>query len=339
MWHGLSARATGRHRRAIPQPSHSTTHDLRSGRTSAPLDHRSACAVRPPTSHFRLLIALLAFALLALASLAAAQCHEPNTRVVIFIQGLYTTYDSEGTQGTALEPHRFDTLKAAFTARGYADSDLLDFSYGGGAVTDDGAWQPAPYDCATTDRQPAANLAPLEQMLRDYRAEHPEVHFTLVGHSLGGYLAFLAGARDAARPDDEKLQITEVVTLDAPLHGASADKKTILDFIPCEKTYLAGGDLVAARLDANTSDVRAYQAAVMASEGVRLGTFGNLNDCLWATARCIGGGWIDDGFTQFVEGAAVSYSYELTSDIFTSHDAILIAPQPIADVIALVGAP
>ena len=37
----------------------------------------------------------------------------------------------------------------------------------------------------------------LEEMLRGYRARHPKAHFTLVGHSLGGYIAY-EGA--SARP-------------------------------------------------------------------------------------------------------------------------------------------
>jgi pimeloyl-ACP methyl ester carboxylesterase len=260
--------------------------------------------------------------------------------VVVFIQGIYTTYDAEGTQGTALEAHRFDAVKAAFVARGYEGERLLDFSYNGGEFDDDGAWQPAPYDCADTDRLPEANLAPLEQMLRDYREEHPNAHFALVGHSLGGYLAFLAGARDAARDEGDRLGIDVVVTLDAPLRGVSADKKTILDLVPCDKTYQAGADLVAARLDPATDGVRAYQAGVMAQAGVRLATLGNINDCLFATARCVGGDWADDGGTQFLQGqASISQAYEVESALLDSHDAILTHAAAIADAVAFVGAP
>jgi pimeloyl-ACP methyl ester carboxylesterase len=283
---------------------------------------------------------LLLFAVASLAMLGAARCYPANTRVVVFIQGIYTTYDDEGTQGTALEGHRFDTLKAAFVAKGYDPKKLLDFSYAGGTVTGDGDWQPSPYACELTDRSPAANIAPLEAMLRDYRQEHPNAHFALVGHSLGGYISFLAGARDAARADADKLGIDVVVTLDAPLLGVAADKKTILDLVPCEKTYLAGADLVAARLDAETPHVRRYQASVMAQEGVRLATLGNVNDCLYATAGCIGGDWVDDGATQFLPGAAsISNGYDVTSDLLDSHDAILTHRPAIVDAVTFVGAP
>lgn len=278
--------------------------------------------------------------ILAAVSALSAQCAKPDTRVVVFLQGIYTSLDEDGTQTTALEDHRFDTLKAAFRGRGYDDSDMLDFSYAGGTVTSSGTWRPAPYHCEGTDRPPDENVAKIEQLLRDYRDEHRDAHFTLVGHSLGGYLAFLAGARDAARAEDHRLGIDVVVTLDAPLKGASADKKVILDLVDCPKTYLAGAALLADRTDPGTPDVRRYQASIMAREGVRLGTFGNVNDCLWATARCIGGDWIDDGETQFLDGqASVSQRYEVQSEILYSHDAILTHPPAIADVVTFVGAP
>ncbi|HET6614470.1 MAG TPA: hypothetical protein VFH62_01175, partial [Dehalococcoidia bacterium] len=195
--------------------------------------------------------ALLCVAMLALA-VSAARCYPKDTRVVVFVQGLYTTYDASGTQGTLLEPHRFDTLKGALRDNGYRDEDLLDFGYDGGVVTGDGAWRPRDYACEATDRAGMEHVLVLEQMLRDYRRKHPKAHFTLVGHSLGGYVAFLAGARDAVRSKDDRLEIDAVVTLDSPLLGASADKKAVLDLVPCEKTFEAGGELVLQRADPAT---------------------------------------------------------------------------------------
>lgn len=279
--------------------------------------------------------------LVALSSmLLAARCYAPDTRVVVFIQGLYTTYDVSGTQGTLTEDHRFDTLKRRFLDSGYEKSDLLDFSYAGGTVTGDGVWKPHPYGCELTDRPPHESLEPLEQMLRDYRDAHPGVHFTLVGHSLGGYLAFLEGAREAARPDDEKLDIDVVVTIDAPLLGVSADKKTVMDLVPCAKTFEAGGDLVRLKADPSTPQTRRQQTALMAKQGVRLATFGNEYDCLYNTAHCVGGNWADDSATQVLDGqAAVATMYRVSANALASHDAIVAHPQLVRDVVAFVGAP
>lgn len=295
----------------------------------------------PPAGHARIRRGMVVLPLLILlALLSGAKCHPPGTRVIIFVQGLYTSYDATGTQPSPVEARRFSALKAAFAAKGYATASLLDFSYAGGAVSTDGAWRPAPYSCDQTDRTPDQNLIPLEQMMRDYRKAHPNAHFTLVGHSLGGYLTFLEGARDAARPDGQKLGVDVVVTLDAPLKGVSTDKKAIIDLLPCDKTYAAGGDLVAQRYDPATADARRYQAAVMATAGVRLATLGNEFDCLFNTARCAGGDWVDDTETQFLDGqASISNRYRVDSPPLSSHDAILADPSAIADALAFVGAP
>jgi pimeloyl-ACP methyl ester carboxylesterase len=282
-----------------------------------------------------LVIAILA---LALPLLSAARCYPPGTRVVVFVQGLYTTLDADGTQGTLVEDHRFERMKAAFRAGGYGRDALLDFSYNGGAV-DVGTWDPEPYQCEDTDRLLAANVATLDSMLADYKAEHDDAHFALVGHSLGGVVAFLTGARDAARPDDEKLGVDVVVTLDAPLHGVSADKKIILDFVSCEKTWRAGADFVAMRLDPSTADVRRYQAAVMAQQGVRLATLGNTRDCLLNTRACIGGEWVDDGFSQFLDSAAFLRDYAIQADPLASHDIIVGYAPAITDTVSFVGKP
>jgi pimeloyl-ACP methyl ester carboxylesterase len=288
-------------------------------------------------------LAIRAVLVVLLSSLVlgtAARCGEPGTRVVIFVQGIYTTLDEDGTQTSFAEDHRFETLKEAFVAAEYKPEQLLDYSYNGGDVDRDGVWTPEPYECAITDRPIIDSVQLLEKMVRDYRKEHPDAHVTLVGHSLGGYIAFEAGVREAARSKDARIGIDGVVTIDAPLLGVSADKKTIIDLaIPCDKTYLAGAELVVARGDASTPARRAEQARAMAAAGVRLATIGNKNDCLWNTAYCLGGTWIDDSPSQYVEGAEFSKQYEIVSDPLASHDAILIDSAANADVVGFVGNP
>jgi hypothetical protein len=266
-------------------------------------------------------VLVLAPLLTLIALSGAAKCYPAGTRVIVFVQGIYSTYDETGTQESLVEGHRFEKLKSAFAAKGYAHTALLDFSYAGGTLTSTGAWRPAPYTCDQTDRTPDEHLQRLEQMLKDYKAKHPKAHFALVGHSLGGYLVFLEGAREAGRADNAKLGVDVVVTLDAPLKGISADKKPIIDVVPCDKTYAAGADLVGLRLDAGTADVRRYQAGVMAQQGIRTATLGNTFDCLYNTAHCIGGGWIDDGDTQFLfDQASIAKDYKIEAAPLASHD-------------------
>jgi pimeloyl-ACP methyl ester carboxylesterase len=282
--------------------------------------------------------ALLALAMAAML-LVGARCYPDGTRVVVFIQGYYTTYDASGTQGTIVEGQRFNVLKNKFGGKGYARTALLDFSYAGGTVVH-GVWQPAPYSCELTDRPSDENLAPLEKMLRDYRASHKNVHFALVGHSLGGYLAFVEGAREAGRSNEDKLGIDVVVTLDAPLQGASPDKKLILDIVQCDKTYLAGAEIVEQKLDPATPSLRVEQTRAMAEQGIRLGTYGNVLDCFWNPAVCAPAlPWVDDSATQLLAGASVSQMYEIPSVPLASHDAILANDGVSTDVVTFVGAP
>jgi alpha-beta hydrolase superfamily lysophospholipase len=176
-------------------------------------------------------------------------------------------------------------------------------------------------------------------MLRAYKARHPDAHFALIGHSLGGHIVFQAAARDAARPPEQRIGVSEAITLDAPLQGVSADKRVVIDFIPCDKTYEAGAELVVAGADPSTADVRRYQAGVMALNDVRLMTIGNVNDCLYNTAHCIGGTWADDSETQFVDGAAVEVRLALTTELLDSHDAVVAAEAAIDEVVLFLGPP
>ena len=297
----------------------------------------SVRAATTPNIRLHILFILLLAAIFAATS--AARCNEPGTRVVIFVQGLYTTLDEDGTQTSFVEEHRFAAMKAKFVEAGYKPGQLLDFSYEGGRMTSAGAWLPEPYDCELTDRRASEAVAQLESMIRAYTREHPKAKVTLVGHSLGGYISFLAGAREAGRAEGQRIGIDGVVTLDSPLAGASADKKVILDLIPCDKTYVAGGELVALRGDPTIPATRTAQATAMAAAGVRLATFGNMRDCLFRTTVCAGGNWVDDGPSMFIDAAELSRSYEVPSEPLQSHDVVLIDPAVIADVVSFVGNP
>jgi len=281
---------------------------------------------------------LLALVIIAAASLAA-RCYEKDTRVVIFVQGLYTYLNEDGTQGTAVEEHRFDRMKQAFLDAGYTAGDLLDYSYNGGTVSDDGEWQPNDYPCEATDRPSATSVARLEEMLARYREKHPKAHFTLVGHSLGGYIAFLAAARDAGRSPEERLEIDGVITLDAPLHGVSADKKLVIDLLSCPKTFQAGGELVTDRANPDIVTLRRQQVEAMRQSGMRIATIGNTRDCLYNTRVCTGLPLVDDSATQFIENADFVKKYDITSNPFASHDFIVSFGPAINDVVIFTGEP
>ena len=66
---------------------------------------------RPSRHPARRAIALAILAMLAMAAMfSSAKCYPPGTRVVIFIQGIYTTYDVNGTQNSLVVTPVFDGL-------------------------------------------------------------------------------------------------------------------------------------------------------------------------------------------------------------------------------------
>lgn len=270
-----------------------------------------------------------------------AQCYPPGSRVVIFLQGVYTSLDADGTDDIGWEDHAFDKMKAQFVAAGYNEASLLDFSYNGGTVSEQGTWTPKPYACTDTDRVSSDNLARLEQMMRDYRARHPNAHFTLVGHSLGGYLAYLEGVRESARPDGEKLRVDAVVTLHAPLNGVSADKKLALDAaVSCAKTYNAAAEIVADKLNPDIAALRAGQVEAMRAAGVRLATLGSTGDCLYYLTPCFPADVLaDDRETQYIANADLVRRYDVNSKSPISHFALIAHPASIGDIVAFTGAP
>jgi pimeloyl-ACP methyl ester carboxylesterase len=284
-----------------------------------------------PGSRLRwtLLAALVAVAVLA----SAAKCYPPGTRVVIFIEGVYSAYGGEGSATS------FDAMRGEFIEQGYEGARLLHFGYNGGTFDPAGTWQARPYNCAATDRTTDENLAHLEAMIRGYLARHPESHFTLVGHSLGGYLAYREGVREAMRPEEQRLQIDVIVTLDAPLRGLDADKKLAIDLIDCEKTYRAGADIVADKLDAGLMARREAELAAMREAGIRLATIGNTKDCLFDAQPCAGAILLAEVESQVLDGADFSKLYEIRARLVNSHYVVLKHAQVMRDVVAFVGAP
>jgi pimeloyl-ACP methyl ester carboxylesterase len=277
--------------------------------------------------------AVLALLLLMLASGSAARCYPPGTRVVVFVQGLYTSFD--GPAGETM----FDPMKKAFVQAGYDPAQLLDYSYAGGSFSPDGAWQPNGYGCATTDQPVSASIGHLEALLRDYRARHEHAHFTLVGHSLGGYIAYLAAVADAARPPEQRLQIEAVVTLDAPLMGLDADKKLAIDLIACEKTYAAGASVVADGLDPQLAERRTAEVAALRAAEIRLATLGNLKDCLFDPVTCAGAVLEAETESQLLPGADLAKMYDINARLVMTHFIILRFATAIQDVVTFTGAP
>lgn len=273
------------------------------------------------------------------AIFVAGYCPPPGERVIVFVQGLYTGMENGRTSVGPLGEHRFATLRQAFRNAGFPDERLLDFSYNGGLVDESGRWAPDDYDCLDTDRPTAESVDRLDEMLRAYRRAHPKAGFVLVGHSLGGYIAFELAEREAQRSD--KVGLSAVVTIDAPLLGANADKQAVLDLVGCDgKTYAAGADLVRLAVDPSLRDAQLAAAAALRADGIRLATLGNASDCLYYPTPCgLPGEFADDRETQIIESADLALYEAIRSGPFESHEIATVYAPYVDAIVKFAGPP
>lgn len=255
------------------------------------------------------------------------------------MQGLYTSLEDGRTPVGPLGERRFATLRQAFREAGFPDERLLDFSYAGGRIEDGGRWVADDYGCLDTDRPIQDSVDRLDAMLWAYREAHPRAGFVLIGHSLGGYVAFELAEREARR--EEKAGLSAVVTIDAPLLGAHADKQAVLDLVGCDgKTYAAGADLVRLAADATEREAQLAAAAAIRADGIRLATLGNAADCLYYPTPCgLAGAFVDDRATQVLDSADLAAYEAIPSGPLESHEIAMAYVPYVRAIVAFAGPP
>jgi len=114
----------------------------------------------------------------------------------------------------------FSCIKNALLSNGFQLSDFLDFSYTGGNVDSAGTWIPKAYTCDQTGGTPLKTSATiLGLMLVRYENAHPGTKFVLLGHSLGGDVAFQELSDLVSRSSSLLRSIDSVMTLDSQLDG------------------------------------------------------------------------------------------------------------------------
>lgn len=135
-------------------------------------------------------------------------------RVAVLLPGINTESSSEfrGVDSASLG-QVYDLMKRA---PGY--DDVIFFGYNCGTARGNGGrveWSPAAYVYTDTHRQLDTGVAQLNCMLSAYQnAAAGPVSFDLVGHSLGGAIAFRYLAGGGSR-------VVRLVTLDSPVNGAN----------------------------------------------------------------------------------------------------------------------
>jgi pimeloyl-ACP methyl ester carboxylesterase len=154
-------------------------------------------------------------------------------------------------------------------------------------------------------------------------------HVVVIGHSLGGLVAFQALA------DQPLPGVTDLITIDSPLGGTPADLiQSCVDWVLCADgpvdAYLAElrNDWTQTALD------NSAKAARLAAAGVRVSAWGNPGDCLYNIAACMPFARVllagyDSRETQWLGiPRAIRRDYPPAtrlSSLFASHHAVLVS--------------
>lgn len=97
------------------------------------------------------------------------------------------------------------------------------YSYNGGKIADNGTWEPADYSCDATFQPLDKSVAHLQALLRKYSTAHPRTDFILVGHSLGGIVAWHTAMRGVLGLHDQGSRIGAVITWGSPVDNLGPD--------------------------------------------------------------------------------------------------------------------
>ncbi len=234
----------------------------------------------------------------------AAQSASRN--VVVFLQGVCSSMNP----GYATDDKLFALLRSTLMhPYGYNSSQFLEYSYAGGYMEKEKGvwvWQHNGYKTTTPISQDyqTTSWSTLDSMLTDYNEKYPGTKFTLVGHSLGGVVAF----EELIKQKGMYNSLAGVVTVDSPLHGITLAVET-------DSTLLAGWGIRACAIDGPASSELAGEhqsnpailrrvVATAHAHHIQVVTTGNLHDGLLQPTECaipVKG----DINTQWVGGATI----------------------------------
>lgn len=193
---------------------------------------------------------------------------------IIFVPGLDTYCD-----GTPYNTMGFEYFRSAFERLGfsYNDEHFLMYSYKGGEVQQ-GQWYPKPYRPADTGQPLQFSVNHLRNMIAEFTRSHPQAHYLLIGHSLGGRVSFdyvtLYHLENAG-------PIKGVITLNSPLTGLFYTRIDLLGAIrkiwgsPAVR-QLAAENLLKDKLEIERQKKEAARKMIQA--GIHVATFGTRQD-------------------------------------------------------------
>jgi pimeloyl-ACP methyl ester carboxylesterase len=218
-------------------------------------------------------LALLGFVAATPATPATAQhAVTPSDLTVVFLGG----YGADLATATS----DFASLKAALAA-GSSNAAFVQYSYAGLSAPGCPA-SPAPYGAVDTAQDIEISMRNLMATLRFLRQACGANRLVVIGHSLGGLVAF------QALSDQPLAGVTDLITIDSPLGGVPADEiQSCVDWGLCTDGPVTGY-LAKLRDDwAQTSVDNSAKAARLEEAGVRVTAWGNPSDCLYNAAACM----------------------------------------------------
>lgn len=193
---------------------------------------------------------------------------------IIFLSGLSSCCD-----GSPYNKMGFTYLRRQFSQVGlsYTDERFLKYSYQGGQV-EKGRWYPNPYTARDTGQPIEFSILFLKEMIEELSFHRPEARFLLVGHSLGGKIAFeYISQYHLEQPGP----IKGVVTLNSPLMGSPYSRTDALSKIrpiwgSAVVKQLAAEYQLKNELDATYTRKNIVQR--LNQGGIHLATFGTKQD-------------------------------------------------------------
>ncbi len=223
-------------------------------------------------------------------------------RVIIFVQGIDSSYTIEGSGNQRHDVAVFMELKQALLRdHGYQSSDFVDFSYAPDVYKSKDDIKVHSYSCRDTAQDLETSGESLRQLVKYVHEWRPADQIVLLGHSLGGAVITYA----VAGIEDEQLKrsIASIVTIGSPLHGIDPSDIEQAGLGPavwwtsaCNGILLTSQASIDLRNDFADFTARREESDVarrlgdslqwVHDQGGRIGTFGNSYDCVYNHANC-----------------------------------------------------
>jgi hypothetical protein len=287
-----------------------------------------------------------AVALGVLMAPSAQASHLPGKTIVLM-----------GSMGRNAGETPWQLLREQLAARGFPESDVVEFQYAGGTFAPDGSYTPNPGgQCESFSK---ASFLGLQQLMGELKQLRPENEVFLVGHGVGGFVATQAlwgvAAQSPEMFQEAWTNLSGIVSISGPMAGLSSRRSPFQQAhagrLGCVDQSMVVWMEEVGDPPERYAIVEQRAALVTQQLGYKIGSFGNTVDCAYyiasrdvcpKTTEIAGGRGIllqllgDERLTQFAKTGTLWREYNLTSDyegdLIDNHSAVLLHTQPMAEI-------